>query len=122
MSDVRDTLLRYYGIWRSGNAHELAAFLSSDYVDHNPLPGYGCDRDAAVTMAAGFGAAMSVVALDVGHVIVDPPYAAAHWTMRCVPTEAARSDTSPVHLRGHDFFRVRHGLICEIWHCESRVP
>jgi hypothetical protein len=24
------------------------------------------------------------------------------------------------HMRGHDFFRLRGGRICEVWHCEAR--
>lgn len=122
MSNERDVLLRYYDVWRTGDAGELADVLTSDYVDHNPLAGYGTDRDSAISMVVGLTAQMSHVTLDVSHLIVDGPYAAAHWTMSWVPAISVRNDQpQSTRLRGHDFFHLRDGQISEIWHCEQRV-
>jgi predicted SnoaL-like aldol condensation-catalyzing enzyme len=138
---IRAALRRYYtAVWQDGDVGALDELLTSDYVDHNPLPGFGGGRDAAKAMAAQVTAAMPGARLEVHHLIVEGNLAAAHWTMTWRPaagkgaagtgteagsrpgTEGGMSAAAGGRLRGHDFFRLRGGRICEVWHCEASQP
>lgn len=116
------TLRRYYTtVWQRGNAAALDDLLTSDYIDHDPLPGFGADRAAAKAMAAHVTSAMADIQLELHHLIVDGDLAAAHWTMTWRPADDQfRGTATRIQLRGHDFFRLRGNRICEVWHCESR--
>ena len=94
-------------------------------------------------MAAHVTSAMTDVELQIHHLITDGDLAAAHWTMTWRPSAGAQRPPAGPHqpaaarqrppagphqapgaaaqirLRGHDFFRLRHNRICEVWHCEA---
>ena len=144
-------------MWQRGNVAALDDLLASDYIDHDPLPGFGADRAAARAMAAHVTSAMTDVELQIHHLITDGDLAAAHWTMTWRPSAGAQRPPAGPHqpaaarqrppagphqpaaarqrppagphqapgaaaqirLRGHDFFRLRHNRICEVWHCEA---
>jgi hypothetical protein len=116
-------LRRYYTeVWQHGNIAALDDLLTSDYTDHDPLPGFGAGPAAAKAMAAHVTSVMTDVRLDIHHLIADSDLAAAHWTMTWKPTADPRQPAGPVtrlHMRGHDFFRLRGNRICEVWHCET---
>jgi predicted SnoaL-like aldol condensation-catalyzing enzyme len=113
---IRAALHRYYtAVWQDGDIAALDELLTSDYVDHDPLPGFGADRAAAKAMAAQVTSAMPGARLRVHHLIVEGELAAAHWSM----TWPRRPDPDDGRLRGHDFFRMRGDRICEVWHCEK---
>src|SRR5262252_6993087 len=116
------TLHRYYtAVWQHGDVAVLDDLLTSDYVDHDPLPGFGGDRAAAKAMAAHITSAMTDVRLQIHHLISDGDLAAAHWTMTWWPVAGPgrpQDAAARIRLRGHDFFRLRHDRICEVWHCE----
>jgi predicted SnoaL-like aldol condensation-catalyzing enzyme len=120
---IRAVLRRYYtDVWQDGDVAALEDLLTSDYVDHDPLPGFGADKTAAKAMAAQVVSAAPGARLDVRHLIVEGDLAAAHWTMTWRPPQAPGRPAgpgTPLHMRGHDFFRLRAGRICEIWHCEA---
>jgi predicted SnoaL-like aldol condensation-catalyzing enzyme len=120
---ARAVLRRYYtDVWQDGDIAALDDLLTTDYVDHDPLPGFGTDRTAAKAMAARVTSAMPGARLDVHHIITEGDLAAAHWTMTWDPPPGHEPGSSPgtrPRLRGHDFFRLRAGRICEIWHCEA---
>jgi predicted SnoaL-like aldol condensation-catalyzing enzyme len=123
---IRATLHRYYtAVWQDGDIAALDDLLTSDYLDHDPLPGFGADRAAAKTMAAQVTSAMPGARLEIHHLIVEGEFAAAHWSMTWktqpprAPGATAPGATAHAHMRGHDFFRIRDNRICEIWHCEA---
>jgi predicted SnoaL-like aldol condensation-catalyzing enzyme len=119
---IRATLHRYYiAVWQNGDIAALDDLLTRDYVDHDPLPGFGADRTAAKTMAAHFTSAMPGARLEIHHLIVEGDLAAAHWSMtwKSGAQQQASGSAAHAHMRGHDFFRVRDNRICEIWHCEA---
>src|SRR5690242_5570294 len=108
------TLHRYYTeVWQRGNVAALDDLLASDYIDHDPLPGFGADRAAARAMAALVTSAMTDVELQIHHLITDGDLAAAHWAMTWRPSAGAqRPPAGPrqapgaaaqIRLRGHDF-------------------
>jgi predicted SnoaL-like aldol condensation-catalyzing enzyme len=124
------SLHRYYtDVWQRGNVAALDDLLTSDYIDHDPLPGFGADRAAAKAMAAHVTSEMTDVQLQIHHLISDGDLAAAHWTMTWRPVagpqqpaagaEQSQGAATRIRLRGHDFFRLRHDRICEVWHCEA---
>ena len=119
----RDILHRYYtDVWQRGDVTALDDLLTGDYIDHDPLPGFGADRAAAKAMAAHVTSAMTDVQLRIHHLITDGDLAAAHWTMTWRPAagpEQPGGAATRIRLRGHDFFRLRHDRICEVWHCET---
>ena len=120
----KELVRRYYAeVWAKGDASHIEDFLTDDYEDHNPFPGLGADREGAAAMLTAVMADTSDVTMDVGHVVAEGDFVAAHWRMQwtqhgmfmgMVPAEG-RSLT----LEGHDFMRMADGRIAEIWHVED---
>jgi hypothetical protein len=47
---------------------------------------------------------------------------ATHWTMHWTQQGSLMglpADGKEIHLRGHDFYRLRAGKIADIWRCED---
>jgi ketosteroid isomerase-like protein len=118
MSDaqVESLLKRYYvEVWLEGTISALDSLLADDYLDHNPLPGFGADKSSAKAMAAAYTSGRRDQAFDELEILVREDRAAAHWRLHWTNT----ADGKVLHLRGHDFYRLRDGRIAEIWHCED---
>src|SRR5437588_5146862 len=91
---IRATLHRYYtAVWQHGDITALDELLTSDYIDHDPLPGFGAGRDAAKAMAAQVTATMPGARLEVHHLIVEGDLAAAHWTVTWQPVPGKGNGT-----------------------------
>jgi steroid delta-isomerase-like uncharacterized protein len=120
---TRDLLHRYYSeVWVRGNVAALDDLLDDDYVDHDPTPGFGTDKASAKGLVAAITGGMQNAALDSLDMIVEGDHAAAHWTMHWTQQGAFMglpADGKEIHLRGHDFYRLRAGKIADIWHCED---
>jgi predicted ester cyclase len=123
-ADNKDIVRRYYAdVWAKGDPAPLDDFLADDYVDHNPFPGLAGDKAGAAAMLTAVMADTSDVTMEVGHVIGEGDFVAAHWRMDwtqhgsfmgMVPAEDKR-----LSLEGHDFIRMAGGRIAEIWHVED---
>jgi steroid delta-isomerase-like uncharacterized protein len=121
---TRDLLSRYYReVWEGGDVAALDRFLADDYVDHDPSPGFGSDKEGAKRIAAAVTNSMKDGHLTIRDVIVEGDRAAAHWTHTWTQTGdflgMVPADGRRIQLRGHDFFLVRDGRIAEVWHCED---
>jgi len=124
MTDNKAIATRYYQeVWAKGDPSHLDDFLSASYVDHNPFPGLGADRAGAAAMVTAVMADTSDVTMEIGHVIAEGDFVAAHWRMDwtqhgsfmgMVPADGRR-----LSLEGHDFMRFADGRIEEIWHVED---
>ena len=124
MDEDRDLLSRYYHeVWGAGNVDALEELLTDDYIDHDPSPGFGPDKQAAKKLTAAVTSGMKDGRLTIRAVIVEGDRAAAHWTHTWTQIGdflgRFPADGRQLHLRGHDFFRLRNGRIAEIWHCED---
>lgn len=123
-ADNKQTATRYYlEVWAKGDPSHIDEFLSEDYLDHNPFPGHSADRAGAAAMMTSVMADTSDVTMEVGHVIAEGDFVAAHWRMNwtqhgtfmgMVPADGKR-----LSLEGHDFIRFDGGRIAEIWHVED---
>jgi steroid delta-isomerase-like uncharacterized protein len=124
MSDATKQMIRRYykDVWEKGNAKALDDLLTDDYVDHNPGPGEPPDKKGAKEMVARLAAGWRDAKMDVQSVIVEGDNAAAHWTMEWTQVGnfmGMPADGKRLHLRGHDFYRIKNGRIAEIWHIED---
>jgi SnoaL-like polyketide cyclase len=109
--NVRHLLERYYmGVWLRGDATALAELLANDYVDHDPMPGFGADKAAAMQSVTAFTTGMRNVSFDALDVIVERERAAAHWTLRWTHAGSllgSPANSKVLRLRGHDSVRIR---------------
>src|SRR5437868_9065482 len=120
----KDTLRRYYSeVWAKGDPAPLGELLANDYVDHNPIPGMSGDKAGAAAIVTAIMRDTSDVTIDLGHIIAEGDFVAAHWHMEwtqhgnfmgMVPAEGKR-----LSLEGHDFVRLSGNQIAEIWHVED---
>src|SRR5438876_8069208 len=108
---VKGLLRRYYtDVWLRGDATALLELLTDDYVDHNPMPGFGVDKTAAMAAAVTFTSGMRSASFDALDIIVEGDRAAAHWLLNWTQVGALigiPADGKHLRLRGHDFFQVR---------------
>jgi steroid delta-isomerase-like uncharacterized protein len=124
VQDNKETARRYYAeVWAKGDPAPLEEFLTDDYIDHNPTPGMSGDKAGAAQMVTSVMADTADVEMDVGHVIGEGDFVAAHWRMEwtqqgdfmgMIPADGKR-----LSLEGHDFIRFVDGQIAEIWHVED---
>jgi ketosteroid isomerase-like protein len=108
-------LRRYYEeVWVAGHVERLEELLAPDYVDHDPPPGVGSDRDDARRFAAAFLADRRDPRFEVLVLVATEDAAAAHWHLEWT----RRADGRRLEMRGSDLIRVRDGRIAEIFHVE----
>lgn len=123
MADARKTLNEFYAAWGKGDADALDQLLVDEYVDHDPTPGFSPDKEGAKRFLSAMMNASKDVDMKVLDVIVDGDQAAAHWVMEWTQVGdfmgMLPADGKRLRLRGHDFYRMKDGLIAEIWHCED---
>ena len=120
----KQTARRYYDeVWAKADPTLIDELLTEDYLDHNPFPGLGADRAGAAAMLTAVMADTSDVVMEVGHVIAEGDFVAAHWRMDWVQhgpfMGMVPADGRSLSLEGHDFMRFADGRIAEIWHVED---
>lgn len=123
MADAKKTLNAFYDAWAKGDTEALDDLLSDDYVDHDPTPGFTADKEGAKQFLAAVMGAAKDVDMKVSGPIVEGDSAAAHWTMEWTQVGdfmgQIPADGKRLSLRGHDFIRLKDGLVAEIWHVED---
>lgn len=123
MPDTNETLTKLYEAWATNDPDALDALLTDDYVDHDPMTGFAGDKAAAKQALAAIMGTAKDVDMKVGGIVVDGDNAAAFWTMEWTQVGdfmgQVPADGKRLSLRGHDFYRVKDGLIAEVWHVED---
>jgi ketosteroid isomerase-like protein len=110
-------LRRYYEeVWLAGRVELLDELLAPDYVDHDPPPGFGGDRDDARRFATAFTAGLRNARFEILALVAAQDAAAAHWRLEWT------QDGRRLAMRGCDLIRVRDGRIAEIFHVERPLP
>jgi ketosteroid isomerase-like protein len=108
-------LRRYYDdVWVDGRVELLDELLAPGYVDHDPPPGFGGDRNDARRFAAAFIADRRDPRFEVLTLVATDDAVAAHWHLEWT----RRADGRRLTMRGSDLIRVRDGRIAEIFHVE----
>jgi steroid delta-isomerase-like uncharacterized protein len=123
MADAKKNIAAYYDAWKSNSVDVFDKVLTDDFVDHNPPPGFSPDREGNKQFAAFVMGASKDIEMTISPIVVDGDHAAVHWSMDwtqvgdfmgMVPADGKR-----LHLRGHDFYTLRDGLLAEVWHVED---
>jgi steroid delta-isomerase-like uncharacterized protein len=106
------------GLFSRGDLGAADAFLSSDYVDHDPPFGTSGDRDGMRAAGAIVRAAFPDWHSDLHLLIAEGDLVAEHFTasgtqrgeMMGVPPSGRE-----MSMNGINIFRIRDGRICERW-------
>jgi predicted ester cyclase len=113
-----------FELWQAGDESVAADVLAEDLVDHNRLPdqpaGRAGDLWASRIIRTAFPDAR--FALDV--VLEQDDLVSGRWTMTGThlgPLEFMGLPPTgrPVQMSGQEIFRVRDGLLAEVWHSED---
>jgi steroid delta-isomerase-like uncharacterized protein len=124
MTDNKDIVRRWYeDVWAKGDPGPLDELLADDYVDHNPMPGFGADKASAADVLKAIMGNATDAKMDVGHMIAEGDFVAAHWRMEWTQhgnfMDMVPADGKRLSIEGHDFVRVSDGRIAEAWHVED---
>lgn len=106
------------GLFSRGDLGAADAYLSSDFVDHDPPFGTSGDRDGMRSAGATVRAAFPDWHSELHLLIAEEDLVAEHFTasgthrgeMMGVPPSGRE-----VSLKGINIFRIRDGRICERW-------
>ncbi len=106
------------GLFSRGDLGAVDAYLSGDFVDHDPPFGVSGDREGIRSAGARMRAAFPDWHSDLHRLIAEGDLVAEHFTARGTH-RGEMMGVGPtgreVSLRGINIFRVRDGLITERW-------
>ena|SRR5437867_8607461 len=123
MPDAKQTLTKLYAAWANNDPDALDSLLVDDYVDHDPMPGFPADKAGAKQTLTAIMDATKDAEMTIGGIVADGDAAAGNWTMEWTQVGdfmgQIPADGKRLRMRGHDFFRLRDGLIAETWHVED---
>ncbi len=124
MNAANERLVRDYfeRVWKRGETAAIAEMLAPDFVDHDPPPGFGQDRDANRMLAEFMLATMRDKRHRILALVSDGEMVAVRheteWTQDGaffgIPADGKR-----LTMKGLDLYRIHDGLIVECWHCED---
>ncbi len=106
------------GVFTRGDLHAVDAYLSDDFVDHDPPFGVSADREGMRAAGASFRAAFPDWHSELHLLIAEGDLVAEHFTARGThrgEVMGVEPSGREVVLRGINIFRVRDGRIAERW-------
>jgi len=116
--DQKATRLRYHDAWNAGDTAALDGIMTTDVVNHSPLPG----QPQGV---AGFKAALAMMragvpdlAISIDSLVADGDRVSARWTgsgTHAGDLMGIPATGRPVTVTGIDISRVVDGRIVEYW-------
>ena len=118
--DANKRIVREFtdGLFSRGELEAVDAYLSEDFLNHDPPFGVDADRDGMRVAGASFRAAFPDWRSELHHLVAEGDFVAEHFTARGThrgelmgvpPTERQ------ITLPGINIFRVRDGRITERW-------
>ena len=106
------------GLFSRGDLGAVDAYLSDDFVNHDPPFGAGTDREGMRSAGAAFRAAFPDWHSDMHVLIAEGDLVAEHFTARGThrgELMGVAPTGREMTLRGINIFRVRDGRITERW-------
>lgn len=116
---VRRYLEEIWGRWDVDAAREL---IAEEYVDRNPVPGVGADREGLITVVRMLGTAFPDATITIEDLIAEGDKVVDHWTVHGTHQGeffSIPATGKPFTLTGMDIHRIRDGQIVETWHVED---
>lgn len=106
------------GLFSRGELEAVDAYLSEDFVNHDPPFGVGADRDGMRAAGGSFRAAFPDWRSELHHLVAEGDLVAEHFTAR--GTHRGEVMGGPptgreITLPGINIFRLRDGRITERW-------
>jgi steroid delta-isomerase-like uncharacterized protein len=110
--------LHLYDLLNKGSLDGIGDLVSTDYVEHDPLPGQGAGRDGAQDR---FSIIISALAphFTIEDVIAEEDRVVVRWTNSGTHIgEFARIPPTgnTFRIAGIDIYRIQDGKLCEHWH------
>jgi steroid delta-isomerase-like uncharacterized protein len=106
------------GLFSRGDLGAVDAYLSDDFVNHDPPFGVSADREGMRAAGASFRAAFPDWRSELHFLIAEEDLVAEHFTARGThrgEIMGVAPTGREVSLRGINIFRVQHGRITERW-------
>jgi steroid delta-isomerase-like uncharacterized protein len=119
----KDTARRLYELVNARQTEALAELVSSDYKEHDPLPGQGLGRDGVLDRFSLLVAALAP-RFTIEDVVGEDDRVVVRWTnsgthvgeFAGIPA-TGKSFT----ISGIDIYRVVDGRLCEHWHVVDQL-
>lgn len=92
--------------------------FSEDFVEHNPMPGAGSDREGFRQMVQAMRAAFPDFRTEVHHQVAEGDYVVEHWTSSGTHQSeffGVPPTGNVVSIEGMDLSRLADGKIVEHW-------
>lgn len=119
MPDQNEQLAdRIMEIFNSGDTSELAEVVADDFVEHNPLPGMGADRDALAGLITALHGGFSDFKIEVKLRISAGDYLVEHWVSGGTHDGdflGIPASGNEVSIEGIDINRIEDGKLAEHW-------
>ncbi len=119
----KDTARRLYDLLNAGQAEAVADLVSSDYQEHDPLPGQGTGKEGVLDR---FSLLVTALAprFTIGDVVAENDRVVVRWTN--TGTHVGEFAGIPATgktftISGIDIYRVHEGLLCEHWHVVDQL-
>jgi len=119
----KQTALRLYDLLNTGRVDEIAALVTPDYEEHDPLPGQGTGRDGAVDRFSMIVGALAPH-FTIDDVIAEGDKVVVRWTN--AGTHVGEFAGIPAtggtfSIAGIDIYRVEGDLLAEHWHVVDQL-
>ena len=119
----KDTARRLYELINAGQVEAVADLVSSDYLEHDPLPGQGTGKEGVLDR---FSLLLSALAprFTIEDVVAEDDRVVVRWTNAGthVGDFAGIPPTGKTFtISGIDIYRVVDGLLCEHWHVVDQL-
>jgi|1185.fasta_scaffold659889_2 steroid delta-isomerase-like uncharacterized protein len=104
--------------FRQGHAEVADECMADDFVEHNPMPGFGADREGFKQMVASLHQAFPDFEIRVEDQVAEGDRVVERWT--CTGTHEGEFMGIPathnkVDIEGMDMSRLENGRIVEHW-------
>jgi steroid delta-isomerase-like uncharacterized protein len=116
-NNSKDSARRLYELLNSGQVERAGDLVSSDYLEHDPIPGQGSGRDGALDR---FSILTSTLAphFTIEDIVAEGDRVVVRWTNRGthIGDFAGIPATGKTFtINGIDIYRVAGGELCEHW-------
>jgi steroid delta-isomerase-like uncharacterized protein len=114
----KETARKLYELINTGQVEAIGDLVSTDYVEHDPLPGQGVGRDGVLDRFSMLTGALAPH-FTIEDIVAEGERVVVRWTNSGThvgefagipPTGRAFT------INGFDLYRVADGKLCEHWH------
>ncbi|MGH9122008.1 MAG: ester cyclase [Acidimicrobiales bacterium] len=105
-------------VWENGDLAAIGDYIAPDFVNHNPVPFVGADRDGEAALVGMFLGSFSNLKTKVEEAVPEGDRLAVRWTATGTHTgkfAGVPPTGKDVTMIGIEFLRFADGKIREVW-------